>query len=389
MTPFSLGLRARIAIALAVVLGAFIFVTEVSISQVLSLSLGSAAAQPLVRDALVNARRLVMFYLSLGASVTLAIGTWLLWRLAVQPLQRITRAVESVASGDLKVRAPAQGALELLELGAAFNRMAETLLRQREEIEQRIVQLERSRAELSMAQDRLIRAAKLASVGTLAAGVAHEIGNPLAGLLGLVAALEHEKDEDKTRRYRELMGAELRRIDTAISGLLAYARPSPESDEPHPSCAVEEVLEHVRTLLSTQKDFAQVRVEVTGDRELHPVAMSRDELTQLLVNLLLNSAQAMEGRGRIQISIEPTESAVRLSVADDGPGISEQDASNLFVPFFTTKLFGKGSGLGLAICHDICERCGGELSYDAGYGKGARFVATLPAPMLPPAEHPV
>lgn len=380
MTGFSLGLRARITIALALVLGAFILVTEVSISRVMELSLGAAVAHPGVHESLLRGRRLVLFYLSLGAATTLAVGSLLLWRLVVQPLQRITRAVESVAAGDLKVRAPSQGAKELLELGGAFNHMAQTLLSQRQEIEQRIDQLERSRADLATAQDRLIRAARLASVGTLAAGVAHEIGNPLAGLLGLLDALDLEKDEKTAKRYRELMGHELRRIDSTIAGLLAYARPAPQLDEDRPSCLVEEVLDHVLTLLGAQRVFSEVQVKIRSDRSEHKVLVPRDDLTQLLVNLLLNAAQAMDGRGNIQVDLEDAQEVVRLAVQDSGPGVAMEHADQIFDPFFTTKPLGKGSGLGLAICHGICERFGGDISLDKQLHEGARFVIELPAP---------
>jgi signal transduction histidine kinase len=389
MSGFTMGLRLRIAIALAVVLGAFILVTEVSISKVMTMSLGNAASEPAMQDALARGGKLVLFYLVLGAATALAVGSLMLWRLAVQPLQRITRAVEAVAGGDLKTRVPAEGALELLELSSAFNRMTQTLSRQREEIEEHIAQLEMSRLELAAAQDRLIRAAKLASVGTLAAGIAHEIGNPLAGLLGLLDALEFEKDEAKAGQFRRLMGNELRRIDHTIAGLLAYARPSPEPAASAPACAVEEALDHALALVRAQKTFAKVRVQTQIHHHGHAAAISKDDLTQLFVNLLLNSAQAMDGQGEILVETADSGDSVRLTVQDSGPGVRAEYVSKVFDPFFTTKPLGKGTGLGLAICQSICERSGGDLALDGGYKDGARFVATLPLAQVATKQPPV
>jgi signal transduction histidine kinase len=275
-----------------------------------------------------------------------------------------------------------------VELAVSFNRMTRTLRDQRAELKAQLEAIEKSAADLRGAQDQLIRAAKLASVGTLAAGVAHEIGNPLAGVLGLLDALDGEADSEAAARYRELIRKEVRRIDRIIADLLAYARPARGESGDRGTCRVTDAIDHVRALLGAQKLFDGVALSANVDAAAS-VAMSRDGLTQLLVNLLLNAAQAMGGKGAIAIGAETVDGwrptlgvvarrALRLSIADDGPGVPAQIADRIFDPFFTTKADSRGAGLGLAICQSICDRVGAEIALDRACARGARFVVSIP-----------
>jgi signal transduction histidine kinase len=401
-TPTSLGLRARIAISLAVVMTLFIVLTEVTISRLVRVSLErSSADEPVAGEAggggaaaeleveLAHLRRLVLFYMITGAALAIVLGAMAITRTVVRPLDRITRAVERVAQGDLGAEVPVGGSGELVALGVNFNRMTRTLRGQRDELRERLADIERSSANLKAAQDSLIRAAKLASVGTLAAGVAHEIGNPIAGVLGLLDALEAEEDEAKRAGYRALVRREVERIDRIIAGLLAYARPARREEAREARCDPAEAMEHVRSLVRAQKTFDRVELVADLGPGLAP-AISRDDLTQILVNLLLNAGQAMGGEGKVTVSIEAVEGwrpqlavvsrpAISISVTDDGPGVPAEIADRIFDPFFTARESGAGSGLGLSICQSICERWGGELSLDRGHEGGARFVVTIPA----------
>jgi len=398
--PVAPGLRARIVISLALVLAVFIVLTEITVSQLARVALDrqAAAAREAGFDAVADAvierartglpelRRLVLFYLITGAVAVLVVGSIMISRQVVRPLGGVTRAVERVAEGDLGVRVPIEGAGELARLGVSFNRMAQTLESQRAEIEEQLAALRRSAADLRAAQDGLVRAARLASVGTLAAGVAHEIGNPLAGVQGLLDALEHETDPERVRGFRGLIRKELERIDRIIGDLSAFARP-PRAEGPA-TADLGAALDRVRALLGAQKLFAGIEIEV----DVPPgatVAMAQDDLIQVLVNLLLNAAQAMEGRGRVTIAARPVENwrpalavvsrpAVELAVGDGGPGVPADLADSVFDPFVTRRRTGEGSGLGLAICQSICERAGAEIRLDRGHRPGARFVVTIP-----------
>jgi two-component system, NtrC family, sensor kinase len=397
----SFGLRARILFALAVVLTLFIVLTDAVVLGLGRVSLARSAAtaaadgggapsadKPVVEAELGRLRRLVLFYMVTGAVVALLLSYFAVSQLVVRPLTRVTRAVEQVAEGRLETETPITGSGELVELAVSFNRMTRTLRDQRGELKAQVEEIRRSAADLRGAQDQLIRAAKLASVGTLAAGVAHEIGNPLAGVLGLLDALDGESDPATAARYRELARKEVRRIDRIIADLLAYARPTRGEAGERQTCRVADVIDHVRALLGAQKLFDGVALTVEADQGAS-VAMSRDDLTQLLVNLLLNAAQALGGKGAIAIGAEvidgwrPTlgvvsRRALRLSVADDGPGVPAEIVERIFDPFFTTKAEGRGAGLGLAICQSICDRVGAEIALDTAYAGGARFLVSIP-----------
>ena len=398
----SLGLRARILVTLAALLALFIALTDVAVLGLARVSLTRSAVasagdsraaadapkRPNVERELGRLRRIVLFYMITGAAVALALSYFALSRLVVRPLGLVTAAVQQVSEGRLDIEAPIAGSGELVDLAVSFNRMTRTLREQRAELKAQLEALERSAADLRGAQDQLIRAAKLASVGTLAAGVAHEIGNPLAGVLGLLDALDGESDAAVSARYRELIRKEVRRIDRIIADLLAYARPARGEPGVAGSCLPSEVVGHVRGLLGAQKLFDRVALEAALPDGI-AVAMSRDDLTQLMVNLLLNAAHAMAGRGAIAIAGEVVEGfrppfaavarrAMRISVADGGPGVPADIADRVFDPFFTTKDDGSGTGLGLAICQSLCARSGAEIALDRDHSPGARFVVTIP-----------
>jgi two-component system NtrC family sensor kinase len=392
-----LGLNIRVVISLAVILGLFILVTQVSISELtratvfkhLAAAKDTADIEAISADmerAFVNLRHLVLFYLVIGASVALALGALVIRRQVSNPIIRINRALERVAAGRLDTSIPIEGARELADLGVAFNRMTATLSHQKQSLEEKLREIEASSRELETAQDRLIRAAKLASVGTLAAGVAHEIGNPLAGVLGLLEAFETDAPE-APKRYLALMRREIERIDRIIRDLLAFARaPRPSDDEPSAS-ALPVVLAHLGALLRAQPLFDRVEIAEHLSEDLPPLAVPSGDLTQLLLNLFLNAAQAMEGEGRIQLDTVPVERwrpragaapvrALRIRVSDIGPGVDASAVDKIFDPFFSGRK--AGTGLGLAICQSICDRAGGDISLDPSSERGTRFIITLP-----------
>lgn len=395
------GLRFRIVVTLAAVLAGFILLTELSVSRLTRATLsqvtvvGETSSPPFphrdgaaLETKLLGLRRLVFFYLVLGAVAALLLGAYTVNRLVVTPINKVNEALRLVAEGKLDTTAPSSGSREIAELGQAFNRMTLEIKRQRDELEERLAQLERSRKELEETQDSLVRAAKLASVGTLAAGVAHEIGNPLAGMLGLAEALEPEGNPAVRGRYLKLIKTEIARIDRIIRDLLSYARP--EKEDATGSANIRTIIEQLRSLLSAQKLFDGVTLELEIPDGLAEVTLAPDSLTQVLLNVLLNAAQAMEGKGEVFLSAKPlprwcppmgTRSgpAVRIDVRDTGPGVSGEDAARIFDPFYSNRRSGKGSGLGLAISQSICDRAGGEITLNRDVERGAWFQITLPA----------
>jgi signal transduction histidine kinase len=273
----------------------------------------------------------------------------------------LERATTQVTEGQWEGPIEQTGPSELANLVDAFNQMIVSLASQREQ---------------------LIRSEKLASVGQLAAGVAHEIGNPLAAILGYVDILRAELTSagtlspDERRDALERVKAETQRINRIIRDLLEYSRPS------HEEATCIDPLRVVRSaeaLLSPQARFRKIAVvHLPADGPWPSVLVSPGRLTQVVVNLLLNAADAMEGEGTIEISCSAQGDRARLTVADEGPGIPAELQRKIFDPFFTTKAPGRGTGLGLSISRAIVESLGGTLELDPQAQRGGRFVIDLP-----------
>jgi PAS domain S-box-containing protein len=220
---------------------------------------------------------------------------------------------------------------------------------------------------------------RLSSLGLLTAGVAHEINNPLEGIGNYLTLLAREDvPADKRARYVEQVRAGFDRIRTIVRDLLAFARPGVE----HGEAELGEVVERVRALCGYTKSFGAVVVEVAGLEAPLVVPGDRGRLEQVLLNLLLNAATAMGGRGRILVRADREtrdvdgEPCVRITVDDEGPGIAPEQLSSIFDPFFTTT---QGNGLGLSISYGIVRAHGGSLVASNRPEGGARFVVELPA----------
>jgi signal transduction histidine kinase len=220
---------------------------------------------------------------------------------------------------------------------------------------------------------------RLTSLGLLTAGVAHEINNPLEGIANYLTLLEKsELPLERRARYIEQVRVGFDRIRDIVRDLLAFARPGVE----HGETDLRQVVERVRKLVGYTKAFEHIEVDVVGLDEALVVPGDRGRIEQVLLNLFLNAATAMGGRGRIALEAQRIprgfagEPTVRLIVDDQGPGIAPADLSRIFDPFFTTT---QGNGLGLSISYGIVQAHGGALSASNRPGGGARFVVELPS----------
>jgi signal transduction histidine kinase len=277
--------------------------------------------------------------------------------------------------------------------------MAESLIREEAKLLLKIEELTETTKRLTQAQAQLVRSERMASVGRLAAGVAHEIGNPIAAIMGMEELLLSGDLPPETQRdFLERMRKETERIHGVLRDLLDFARPeekaSPGSGVPEPA-DVASVVRDVVALVGPQKHFRAVRVEPdVGDVPL--VLLPAPRLTQVLLNLVLNAGAAVaaakaaknesatdrgadKGGGRLVVRAREAEGRVRIEVEDDGPGVAAAMRDRLFEPFATTKDVGEGTGLGLAVCRGLVESVGGEIALDGSYEGGARFVVKLPA----------
>jgi signal transduction histidine kinase len=258
--------------------------------------------------------------------------------------------------------------------------MTERLIAEEDKLRKKVDEVEHATLRLKETQQQLVRSERLASVGRLAAGLAHEIGNPIAALMGLedlllAGGLEPEEQKDFLQRMRR----ETERVHRILRDLLAFARPSREDqDSRHPG-DVEAAVHDTAALVMPHPALREVDLELDVHADLPRVSLSREQLVQVLLNLVLNAADAAGPGGHIRIEASASAGGVRLSVADDGPGVLPEIQGRLFEPFVTTKEVGKGTGLGLAVCRGLIEAAGGTIDLDTSVTRGARFVVELPS----------
>jgi two-component system, NtrC family, sensor kinase len=258
----------------------------------------------------------------------------------------------------------------------ALGQMTEALLNKEAALARKVEEVERTADELTSAQASLVRSERLASVGRLAAGLAHEIGNPITALMGILdllleGGLERAEEVDFLQRMRRETG----RIHRVLKDLLAFARAEPRH-LPHTHGELLRAVHDVVELLGPQKRFSEIEIETELDSNVQSVPLSHEEIMQVCLNLLMNAADAMEGKGKIAVQTEQTPTEIRLTVTDTGPGISPDVSAHIFEPFFSTKDVGQGTGLGLSVTRGLIEASGGTLVLDESYRGGARFIAT-------------
>ena len=322
----------------------------------------------------------IALYMGVFALALLVFAYSILTRAIVRPIEKLARAADRVANGARTLDSPHEGAREITELGASVRSMASRLLADERTLRAKIEELTSTTKSLGETREQLAGSERMASIGRLAAGVAHEIGNPIAAIMGMHDLIEDTEtlDEDRADFLRR-MRKETERIHVVVRDLLDYARPedAPLSGIPTPA-NVSEVVSDALALVRPQKDWRGIELCVDVPEGLE-VMLSPQRLTQVLLNLLLNAAAAMtllpaEAPRAITVRAR----AGRIEVEDTGPGVPQQVRGRIFDPFVTTKDVGSGTGLGLAVCRGIIEGAGGKIYVDAEYTKGARFVIELP-----------
>mgnify|MGYP001546717231 CR=1 FL=1 len=334
----------------------------------------SARAAPLVR--------LVGLYTALVALALLVIAYFGLTRLIVRPIDELARAAERVAGGARRLAVPKTSVRELSDLGSSLGIMTERLLHEEDKLRRKIDEVERATERLKEAQNRLVRSERLASVGRLAAGLAHEIGNPISALMGLedlvlAGGLTPEEEHDFLTRMRK----ETERIHRILRDLLQFARPAAQplaGEAEHEPGDVETAVRDTAALVSPQRSLQEVSLTVDVSAGLPPVTLGHEPLMQVILNLVMNAADAVGKDGKVHVSATRSGERVRLLVEDDGPGVDPRVQAQLFEPFVTTKDVGKGTGLGLAVCRGLVEAAGGTITLDTEFARGARFVIELP-----------
>ena len=336
------------------------------------LTLSLAAEQ----ERLKGSRHLFLAYFVLDFLLLLVFGSYLLSRTVVTPIRRLLTVTRRIAAGDLEGSVHVLGSTEVAELSNAFNSMVVALREKRQEVEEKVASLNRANQEILEARAESIRSEKMASVGLLGAGMAHEIGTPLAAIMGYTGILAEELEGDLEKSdYLRRIAEESKRIDRIVRGLLDFARPKGMRQGRVDLLAL---LEKTVELLGTQGVLKLLTVSIAIEQDLPQLNADPHQLEQLLLNLIVNARDAMPGGGELRLKAGREGDDILIEVIDNGEGMSPEQLPLVFDPFFTTKEPGKGTGLGLAISARIADSCGGRLTVESELGKGSRFMLRIP-----------
>ena len=327
-----------------------------------------------------NQRTLVYFLV--GAIVFgSALAVVFIWVVVYRPVKQLIAGTHRVAGGDLEHRLPVGSDDELGDLAASFNKMTAEVAGVQAEIEERV---RRKTAELERVHKTLLSSEKMASIGKLAATVAHEINNPLFGILTYARLLLRELDKHDLPEKEEVL-EELRTIEREskrcgdlVKNLLTFARQAPSNREP---VDLNTVVRRAVVLVKHKLAMQNVDLEENLTPDLPPVTCDANQMQQVILVLMVNASEAMPHGGKLAVSTEfdARGEHVRLRVKDTGTGIPADVLPRIFDPFFTTKEDQNRTGLGLAVAFSIVEQHAGEIAVDTAPGKGTEFIVTLPA----------
>jgi two-component system NtrC family sensor kinase len=348
-----------------------------------NLSLATADVQ------LAESSRTMIAYTGCGLVLIAVLSWFFIWEVVGRPVTALERGTERLKAGDLGYQIAVDSEDEIGDLARSFNDMSSQLKSEHTEniawthtLEQRVEQKTR---ELKRAHEHALHTEKMASIGKMAAVLAHEINNPLSGILTyaklLRKYLDHgDKGESRRQEIRDsldLIASESRRCGDLVKNLLTFSRTTPMNIQP---TNLNRVIEQVLRLVQHQMDLTGIHLQEQLESELPLVDCDGAQIEQVLLALLMNAIDAMPQGGNLWItstsSLDPK--AIRIVVRDDGAGIPAEILPRIFEPFLTTKETGRGVGLGLAISNSILERHNGTIEVQSELGKGTVFTVTLP-----------
>ncbi len=335
-----------------------------------------------------SSRRMIVY--TGCALLLIAVLSWFfVWQVVGRPVKALERGTERLAAGDLGYQIDVRSKDEIGELARSFNAMSSQLKAEHNEnvawtrtLEQRVEQKTR---ELKRAHEHALHTEKMASIGKMAAVLAHEINNPLSGILTYAKLLRKWVDSDDSGKSRhkdiddslDLIASESRRCGDLVKNLLTFSRTTPINLQPtNPN----QIIDRALRLIQHQLDLASIHVEPELDLELPSVTCDGAQIEQVLLALMMNALDAMPQGGNLWVStkLNRVDGAIQITIRDDGCGIPPEILPRLFEPFLTTKETGRGVGLGLAISRSILERHNGNIEVQSEIGRGTTFTVTLP-----------
>lgn len=348
-----------------------------------NLSLANADVQ------LAESSRRVVEYTGCALMLIMVLSWFSVWQVVGRPVKALKQGTEHLTSGDLGYQIDVRSEDEIGELANSFNAMSRELQAERNQnlaftqtLEARV---EDKTRELKRAHEHALHTEKMASIGKMAAVLAHEINNPLSGILTYAKLLrkwiEHE-DCGRSRRGEiydslDLIASESRRCGDLVKNLLTFSRTTPVNLQP---TNLNQIIDRSLRLVQHQIDLGGIQLQLQLDPQLPPVLCDGAQIEQVVLALVMNAMDAMQQGGNLWIttSFLREKSQVRAVVRDDGSGIPPEILPRIFEPFLTTKETGRGVGLGLAISHSILERHHGSIEVESEFGRGTTFTVTLP-----------
>ncbi len=318
-------------------------------------------------------------------------------KIITNPLKQLVDITDQVSHGDLSKRVTLDQRDEIGHLAIIFNKMIDSLKQSRDEIEEYNRNLEQKiverTLELEEIQQHLTQSEKLSAIGQLAAGVAHELNNPLGGILGyaqftLEKLHKNIKDGDAQKyapkyvKYLEDIETQARRCKTIVQNLLRFSRTSRTTD--FTDINANQVIEDTLTFMEHQLHMNQIDLEIKLDENIPLIQGNSSQLQQVLTNLVINAMHASPEDSKIKVlsrfspPLGEFSGAVEIVIIDEGCGISQENVKKIFEPFFTTKQVGKGTGLGLSVSYGIIKDHGGEIKVESTVGEGSIFIIVLP-----------
>ena len=332
-----------------------------------------------------DSEAVILAYIAMNALILVLFGIYLLSKTVVKPIDRLVALTEKF-DGDIPVMQNEESPNnEIGRLSQSLSRMLRQLDANERKLKENIASLEKANREIQKAQDETVESEKMASVGRLATGVAHEIGNPLGIILGYMELLQRGDITGSERKdFLNRIESEITRIHRIIRDLLDFSRPS--ADTKHDTDA-HEILEEVLSVIGPQPLFETVEIKRSLEAEAATVSMGQDSLKQVFLNIIINAADAMDEarccaddapKSVLTLESRNQNGFLIMRFSDTGCGLASDDIKRSFDPFFTTKAPGKGTGLGLAICYRIMEQAGGRIRMESEPGKGTTVILEMP-----------
>ena len=318
-----------------------------------------------------SATRSLLTAFSIVAILTGLLIVWFLVYLAMRPLSELRSSAEAVGRGDYSQRVKIRTRDECGELAAVFNQMTTNVELSQAQLQQTVQTLKNTQAQL-------VQSEKLSAVGEFVAGVAHELNNPLAAVMGFSEILKNTNASEKHHRHLEMIFKSAQRCQKIVQSLLSFARRHQPERKP---VSINKLVEDVIEIVAYQLRTSNVEVKLHLAPQLPGLLADGHQIQQVMINLINNARQAIEAHqpaGRITVTTESNSKAIRIAVQDNGPGISPENLKRIFDPFFTTKEVGKGTGLGLSLCYGLIKEHGGSIIPSSQPGQGATFTIELP-----------